>query len=64
MDLLSLARLSSGGQKTKTVDQPVKKLGIASEPLKQENVPAWVSLAQVRMCVNAMSIIYFIYDTE
>ena len=33
----------SGGRRSKTVDQPVKKLGIASELAR----PAWVSIAQV-----------------
>ncbi len=51
IDLLSLARLTGGGQKIKTVDQPVKKLGIASEPVKKDNVPSWVSLAQVRISI-------------
>ena len=42
---------SGGGRKIKTVEQPVKKLGIASESEKstsQNGAPEWVSLAQVR----------------
>lgn len=36
-------RPNTGGRRAKTVDQPVKKLGIASESA----TPAWISIAQV-----------------
>lgn len=44
-NLIALARLTANSQKTKT--EPVKKPGMASETEKKENVPAWVSIAQV-----------------
>ena len=58
----------SGSRRNKTVDKPVKTLGIASENTStpgssSPSVPLWVALAQVNLCcflgfTVAISVVY------